>query len=73
MRKIRYLDKLVDELAKGKAIEKIVRAVGMMVVMIDAIAESGGARRPAPADRQHGHAAANGAAARAGGAAPGAD
>ena len=26
MRKIRYLDKLVDELAKGKAIEKILRA-----------------------------------------------
>jgi hypothetical protein len=25
MRKIRYLDKLVDELAKGKAIEKILR------------------------------------------------
>jgi len=26
MRKIRYLDKLVDELAKGKAMEKILRA-----------------------------------------------
>lgn len=26
MQKIRYLDKLVDELAKGKAIEKIVRS-----------------------------------------------
>jgi len=26
MRKIRYMDKLVDELAKGKAIEKILRA-----------------------------------------------
>jgi hypothetical protein len=26
MRKIRYLDKLVDELAKGKALEKILRA-----------------------------------------------
>jgi hypothetical protein len=26
MREIRYLDKLVDELAKGKAIEKILRA-----------------------------------------------
>ena len=26
MQKIRYLDKLVDELAKGKAIEKILRA-----------------------------------------------
>mgnify|MGYP002651551435 CR=1 FL=1 len=25
MRKIRYLDKLVDELAKGKAIEKVLR------------------------------------------------
>lgn len=25
MRKIRYLDKLIDELAKGKAIEKIMR------------------------------------------------
>jgi len=25
MRKIRYLDKLIDELAKGKAIEKILR------------------------------------------------
>lgn len=25
MRKIRYLDKLVDELAKGKAVEKILR------------------------------------------------
>ncbi len=25
MRKIRYLDKLVDELAKGKSIEKILR------------------------------------------------
>jgi hypothetical protein len=25
MRKIRYLDKLVDELAKGKAMEKILR------------------------------------------------
>jgi hypothetical protein len=25
MREIRYLDKLVDELAKGKAIEKILR------------------------------------------------
>ncbi len=26
MRKIRYLDKLVDELAKGKALEKILRS-----------------------------------------------
>ncbi|MCB0134303.1 MAG: DUF2200 family protein, partial [Caldilineaceae bacterium] len=26
MQKIRYLDKLVDELAKGKAMEKILRA-----------------------------------------------
>ena len=26
MRKIRYLDKLVDELAKGKPMEKILRA-----------------------------------------------
>lgn len=26
MRKIRYLDKLIDELAKGKAIEKILRS-----------------------------------------------
>ena len=26
MRKIRYLDKLVDELAKGKSMEKILRA-----------------------------------------------
>lgn len=26
MRKIRYLDKLVDELAKGKSLEKILRA-----------------------------------------------
>ncbi|MEQ1590544.1 MAG: DUF2200 family protein [Gallionella sp.] len=26
MREIRYLDKLVDELAKGKAMEKIMRA-----------------------------------------------
>jgi hypothetical protein len=25
MRKIRYVDKLVDELAKGKAMEKILR------------------------------------------------
>ncbi|HEY3657232.1 MAG TPA: DUF2200 family protein [Steroidobacteraceae bacterium] len=25
MREIRYLDKLIDELAKGKAIEKILR------------------------------------------------
>jgi len=25
MRKIRYLDKLIDELAKGKALEKILR------------------------------------------------
>ncbi len=25
MRKIRYLDKLIDELAKGKAMEKILR------------------------------------------------
>jgi len=25
MKKIRYLDKLVDELAKGKALEKILR------------------------------------------------
>lgn len=25
MQKIRYLDKLVDELAKGKAIEKVLR------------------------------------------------
>jgi len=28
MRKIRYLDKLIDELAKGKAIEKIMREQG---------------------------------------------
>ena len=28
MREIRYLDKLVDELAKGKAMEKILRAPG---------------------------------------------
>jgi len=26
MRKIRYLDKLIDELAKGKAIEKVLRS-----------------------------------------------
>jgi len=26
MQKIRYLDKLVDELAKGKSIEKILRS-----------------------------------------------
>lgn len=26
MRKIRYMDKLVDELAKGKAVEKVLRA-----------------------------------------------
>ncbi len=26
MRKIRYLDKLIDELAKGKAMQKILRA-----------------------------------------------
>jgi hypothetical protein len=26
MREIRYLDKLIDELAKGKALEKILRA-----------------------------------------------
>jgi hypothetical protein len=25
MRKIRYLDKLIDELAKGKALDKIMR------------------------------------------------
>ncbi len=28
MREIRYLDKLVDELAKGKAMEKILRSAG---------------------------------------------
>ena len=28
MRKIRYLDKLIDELAKGKAMEKILRKAG---------------------------------------------
>lgn len=28
MREIRYLDKLVDELAKGKALEKILRGAG---------------------------------------------
>lgn len=28
MKKIRYLDKLVDELAKGKAMEKILRSTG---------------------------------------------
>ena len=28
MQKIRYLDKLVDELAKGKAMEKILRQPG---------------------------------------------
>jgi hypothetical protein len=28
MREIRYLDKLIDELAKGKAMEKILRNVG---------------------------------------------
>nr|WP_228765920.1 DUF2200 family protein [Sphingopyxis solisilvae] len=28
MREIRYLDKLIDELAKGKAMEKILRAPG---------------------------------------------
>ena len=27
MREIRYLDKLIDELAKGKAMEKVLRAV----------------------------------------------
>ncbi len=26
MREIRYMDKLIDELAKGKAMEKILRA-----------------------------------------------
>jgi hypothetical protein len=29
MQKIRYLDKLIDELAKGKAIEKILRRQGV--------------------------------------------
>jgi hypothetical protein len=29
MRKIRYMDKLVDELAKGKAMEKILRTTGV--------------------------------------------
>ena len=28
MQKIRYLDKLVDELAKGKALEKVLRSAG---------------------------------------------
>jgi hypothetical protein len=28
MREIRYLDKLVDELAKGKAMEKVLRSLG---------------------------------------------
>jgi len=28
MRDIRYLDKLIDELAKGKAMEKILRTPG---------------------------------------------
>jgi hypothetical protein len=28
MQKIRYLDKLVDELAKGKAMEKVLRSAG---------------------------------------------
>ena len=28
MKKIRYLDKLVDELAKGKALEKVLRSAG---------------------------------------------
>ena len=28
MREIRYLDKLIDELAKGKAMDKILRKVG---------------------------------------------
>lgn len=36
MREIRYLDKLVDELAKGKAMDKILRAEP------DAAADSGG-------------------------------
>lgn len=31
MREIRYLDKLIDELAKGKAIEKILRRSGSTV------------------------------------------
>lgn len=28
MQEIRYLDKLIDELAKGKAMEKILRGIG---------------------------------------------
>ena len=28
MQKIRYLDKLIDELAKGKSMEKILRGTG---------------------------------------------
>jgi hypothetical protein len=32
MREIRYLDKLIDELAKGKAMEKILRANGSVVL-----------------------------------------
>ena len=30
MREIRYLDKLVDELAKGKAMEKVLRSDGQV-------------------------------------------
>jgi hypothetical protein len=31
MRKIRYLDKLVDELARGKALDKVLRESQSMV------------------------------------------
>jgi len=31
MREIRYLDKLIDELAKGRAMEKILRSEGLLI------------------------------------------
>jgi hypothetical protein len=36
MQQIRYLDKLVDELAKGKSLQKILRNNGASAVPIDA-------------------------------------
>jgi hypothetical protein len=34
MRKIRYLDKLIDELAKGKRMEKILRGAGQSIELL---------------------------------------
>ena len=46
MRKIRYLDKLADELAKGKSMDRIVRAYGSAAARLGFVRSSISRIRP---------------------------